>query len=143
MEEGAVQPVPRPGGGLGIGIIYKDAQKDYDHVRWATNEASAKALHTIQAEINTRAAGEVPVLVFNPLAWQRYGPDDRRCRDAFCSGQRRVGSRCAEAWCPRKCFRATARPTPYHLLLRGEGCPVARAIRCYTWSRASAPFRAT
>ena len=57
--------------GSGIGIIYKDAQKDYDDVRWATNEASAKALHTIQAEINTRAGGEVPVLVFNPLAWQR------------------------------------------------------------------------
>ena len=71
VEEGAVQPIPRPGAGSGIGIIYKDAQKDYDDVRWATNEASAKALHTIQAEINTRAAGEVPLLVFNPLAWQR------------------------------------------------------------------------
>ncbi len=57
--------------GSGIGIIYKDAQRDYDDVRWASNEASARALHTIQAEINTRAAGEVPVLVFNPLAWQR------------------------------------------------------------------------
>ena len=57
--------------GSGIGIIYKDAQKDYDDVRWATNEASAQALHTIQAEIDTRVAGEVPVLVFNPLAWQR------------------------------------------------------------------------
>ncbi len=59
--------------GSGIGIIYKDAQKDYDDVRWATDEASSHALHTIQAEINTRAAGEVPVLVFNPLAWQRSG----------------------------------------------------------------------
>src|SRR6202021_336292 len=34
--------------GSGIGIIYKDAQKDYDDVRWATNEASTHALHTIQ-----------------------------------------------------------------------------------------------
>jgi alpha-mannosidase len=59
--------------GSGIGIIYKDAQKDYDDVRWATNEASTQALHTIQAEINTRAAGEVPLMVFNPLAWQRSG----------------------------------------------------------------------
>ena len=59
--------------GSGIGIIYKDAQKDYDDVRWATDEASTHALHTIQAEINTRAAGEVPLLVFNPLAWQRSG----------------------------------------------------------------------
>jgi alpha-mannosidase len=58
--------------GSGIGIIYKDAQKDYQDVRWATDEASGKALHAIQARINTRGS-EVPVLVFNPLAWQRSG----------------------------------------------------------------------
>jgi alpha-mannosidase len=57
--------------GSGIGVIYRDAQKDYDDVRWATNEASSHALHTIQTQINTRIAGEVPLLVFNPLAWQR------------------------------------------------------------------------
>ena len=83
--------------GSGIGIIYKDAQKDYDDVRWATNEASAKALHTIQAEINTRAAGEVPVLVFNPSGLAALGSDDGGCRDAFRSGQRGVGSGRAES----------------------------------------------
>jgi len=59
--------------GSGIGIIYKDAQKDYQDVRWATDEASANALKTIQGEINTKAAGENPVLIFNPLAWERSG----------------------------------------------------------------------
>jgi len=59
--------------GSGIGIIYKDAQRDYDQVRWATDEASSKALHAIQARINTREAGNVPVLVFNALGWQRSG----------------------------------------------------------------------
>jgi len=59
--------------GSGIGIIYKDAQHDYDQVRWATDEASSKALYTIQSRVNTRAAGTVPVLVFNPLGWQRSG----------------------------------------------------------------------
>jgi alpha-mannosidase len=59
--------------GSGIGIIYKDAQKDYQDVRWATDEASSKALNTIQGEINTKAAGENPVLIFNPLAWERSG----------------------------------------------------------------------
>ena len=29
--------------GSGIGIIYKDAQKDYDVVRWSTNEISARS----------------------------------------------------------------------------------------------------
>jgi alpha-mannosidase len=59
--------------GSGIGIIYKDAQRDYDQVRWATQEASSKALQTIQSRIDTRAAGAVPILVFNPLGWERSG----------------------------------------------------------------------
>jgi alpha-mannosidase len=59
--------------GSGIGIIYKDAQKDYDQVRWETNEASTKALHTLSANVDTHTVIGVPVLVFNPLAWQRSG----------------------------------------------------------------------
>ena len=59
--------------GSGIGIIYKEAQDDFDQVRRATNEISAKALHTLAAGVNTRGAGAVPVLVFNPLAWPRSG----------------------------------------------------------------------
>ncbi|MFP5207736.1 MAG: alpha-mannosidase [Acidobacteriota bacterium] len=59
--------------GSGIGIIYKDAQRDFDQAHWATNEISAKALSAIQARIDTRAAGAVPILVFNPLGWKRSG----------------------------------------------------------------------
>jgi alpha-mannosidase len=59
--------------GSGIGIIYKEAQQDYDQVRWATNEISQKALKTLAAEVNTRVAAGVPVLVFNPVGWQRSG----------------------------------------------------------------------
>ena len=58
--------------GSGIGIIYKDAQKDYDEVRRSTNEISAQSIKTLAAGVNTQAAG-APVLVFNPLAWQRSG----------------------------------------------------------------------
>ena len=61
------------GAGSGIGIIYKDAQRDYDQVRWATEEASSKALNSLQARIDTHAAGAVPILVFNPLGWDRSG----------------------------------------------------------------------
>ncbi|HEX4488313.1 MAG TPA: glycoside hydrolase family 38 C-terminal domain-containing protein [Terriglobales bacterium] len=59
--------------GSGIGVIYKDAQHDYDVIRWTTDEASAHALHTLSAEVNTKVAtpGGVPVMVWNPLAWQR------------------------------------------------------------------------
>ncbi len=59
--------------GSGIGIIYKEAQQDYDQVRWATNEISQKALKALAAEVNTQVPGGVPVLAFNPLAWQRSG----------------------------------------------------------------------
>ena len=57
--------------GSGIGVIYKEAQKDYDQVRWATNEISNKSLTTLAAEIDTGAG--VPVAVFNSLAWPRDG----------------------------------------------------------------------
>jgi alpha-mannosidase len=58
--------------GSGIGIIYKEAQQDYDQVRWATNEVEDKSLKTIAARIDTDGKG-VPILVFNPLAWERGG----------------------------------------------------------------------
>ena len=65
--------------GSGIGVIYKDAQKDFDSVRLNTDEISANALHTLAARIDTRvgdatrAGDAVPVLIFNPLGWQRSG----------------------------------------------------------------------
>jgi alpha-mannosidase len=59
--------------GSGIAVIYRDAQKDYDQVRWSTNEISTKALKTLAARVNTETADGVPVFVFNPLAWSRSG----------------------------------------------------------------------
>jgi alpha-mannosidase len=59
--------------GSGIAVIYRDAQKDFNDVRWETNEISHKALHTVAARIDTRVASGVPVLVFNPLGWPRSG----------------------------------------------------------------------
>ena len=59
--------------GSGIGVIYKDAQKDYDQVRWSTNEISSRSLNTLAARVDTRAAEGVPVMVFNSLGWERGG----------------------------------------------------------------------
>jgi len=59
--------------GSGIGVIYKEAQAEFDQVRLETNEISANSLHTLAANVNTKAAGDVPVLVFNPLAWSHSG----------------------------------------------------------------------
>ncbi len=59
--------------GSGIGIIYKDAQRDYDQVHWATDEIDRRALGTVAARVDTRVKDGVPVMVVNPLAWQRNG----------------------------------------------------------------------
>ncbi|MGB6193164.1 MAG: glycoside hydrolase family 38 C-terminal domain-containing protein, partial [Terracidiphilus sp.] len=58
--------------GSGIGVIYKDAQKDYDVVRWSTNEIGAGALEAVDEKIDTAGAG-IPVVVYNPLGWERSG----------------------------------------------------------------------
>jgi alpha-mannosidase len=58
--------------GSGIGILYKEAQRDYDMVRLSTAEASSAALTNIAARVDTRSpAGAVPVLIFNSQAWTR------------------------------------------------------------------------
>ncbi|AXC11693.1 Alpha-mannosidase [Acidisarcina polymorpha] len=59
--------------GSGIGIIYKEAQRDYDRVRWTANETSHGALETLEAKVDTRTKAGVPVFVFNSLAWERSG----------------------------------------------------------------------
>jgi alpha-mannosidase len=57
--------------GSGIGAIYQDASRDYDVVRWTAGDASTRAFHRIASEIDTRRAPGVPVMVWNPLAWDR------------------------------------------------------------------------
>jgi alpha-mannosidase len=57
--------------GSGIGIIYKDAQRDYDVAHWIANDATASAIRTLSAEIDTRRIPGTPVIVWNPLAWKR------------------------------------------------------------------------
>ena len=61
--------------GSGIGVIYRDAQKDYDWVRWSTNEISRDALQTVSEHIDTQNKGSdlTPVVIFNPLGWERSG----------------------------------------------------------------------
>ena len=61
--------------GSGIGVIYQDAQKDYDWVRMSTDEIEAGALGTIaeQVDTNLKDPGRIPVVVFNPLSWKRSG----------------------------------------------------------------------
>ncbi len=57
--------------GSGIGVIYQDAQRDYDVVRWTARDASVRAFHRIASEIDTKASPGVPLIIWNPLAWER------------------------------------------------------------------------
>ena len=66
--------------GSGIGVIYKDAQKDFDVVRMSTQAISQNSLQTVGERVDTSAAakapGSQPVIVFNPLGWARSGDVD-------------------------------------------------------------------
>lgn len=64
--------------GSGIATIYRDAQKDYDDVKFATDAVSSAALATVAAHVNTHDEQRhehdaVPVMVWNPLGWTRNG----------------------------------------------------------------------
>jgi alpha-mannosidase len=63
--------------GSGIGVIYKDAQKDYDWVRMSTSEISTGALEAMANNADTSGGSREPqaqsIIVFNPLGWERSG----------------------------------------------------------------------
>jgi alpha-mannosidase len=58
--------------GSAVGVVYKDAERDYATVRLATGKVQADALTDLAARIDTRAPpGSIPIVVWNPLAWPR------------------------------------------------------------------------
>jgi alpha-mannosidase len=60
--------------GSGIGVIYKDAQKDYTELFHVDNEITATSLSALSAGIDTtdsKNQNSAPFLVFNPMAWPR------------------------------------------------------------------------
>ena len=56
--------------GSGIGIIYKDAQRDYTEVFHSDREITQASVDTLEAQIDTASKG-TPILVTNTLAWPR------------------------------------------------------------------------
>jgi alpha-mannosidase len=57
--------------GSGIGVIYKDAQKDYTELFHVDHEITDNALKTLSATVDTRVKNGIPVLTLNPMAWPR------------------------------------------------------------------------
>lgn len=59
--------------GSGIGVIYKEAQADYDTVFHSDRDISEDSLHTLAGGIDTRVKSGTPILLVNPLSWSRSG----------------------------------------------------------------------
>ena len=57
--------------GSGIAVIYRDAQKAYNKVFTTDQIIAEDSLSSIAAKVDTRVKGNTPILLFNPLAWQR------------------------------------------------------------------------
>jgi alpha-mannosidase len=62
--------------GSGVGILYKDAQRDYDSVHLTSDAVKTHALDDLTGYIDTLAGSvgkdaSVPIVVWNSLAWPR------------------------------------------------------------------------
>jgi alpha-mannosidase len=61
--------------GSGIGVIYKDAQKQFDVVHWTADQATHNALADIDSHIDTTGKADakagVPIVLWNTLSWKR------------------------------------------------------------------------
>ena len=57
--------------GSGIAVIYRDAQKDYTQVFRSDREITEASLKTLATHLDTQVKGDVPILVYNSLAWPR------------------------------------------------------------------------
>ena len=109
--------------GSGIGVIYKDAQNDYDQVRWSTGEITQKALRSITADVDTKVASGVPLIVYNPLAWERSGPVivDVQLPSPSASGVAVLDT--ANHVLPSQILHSDKKSNSYHLLIDVGGVP--------------------
>lgn len=57
--------------GTAIAQDYVDAQHDFDAIHRITNEASGNALKELESHIKTDTHPGVPIIVWNPLSWNR------------------------------------------------------------------------
>ncbi len=110
--------------GSGIGVIYKDAQRDYDVVQWTANDATTNALASLSGFVNTRAAaGSVPVVVYNPLAWQRDEVTTVDVTLPSASGGKVSVTDAQHAPVPTQVLSFDAAKNKYTLLLELKGVP--------------------
>ena len=106
--------------GSGIGVIYKEAQKDFDQVRWRRTRSRGRAEGDCGAGRYARGSG-VPVLVFNPSGLERGAA-------CYGVGANAVGGRAAlrcsmrKQVVPSQVLSSDAKTNTYHAADRGQRC---------------------
>jgi alpha-mannosidase len=110
--------------GSGIGVIYQEAQKDYNQVHWATNEITTRSLDTVQAHVNTHVpAGSVPVMVINPLGWERSGIAEAKVQmPSAVTGDISLVDTKGRVL-PSQVMESDKKTNTYHLLFRADDVP--------------------
>lgn len=109
--------------GSGIGTIYKEAQKDYDQVRWSTNEITSDSLKMLAARVDTHVSGGVPILVFNPLVWQRGGESEVTVQFPAGSGDEVSVLDSRDKVVPAQVLSKDPKTHTYRLLIRPDAVP--------------------
>ncbi|MHB8301677.1 MAG: alpha-mannosidase [Acidobacteriaceae bacterium] len=113
--------------GSGIGVIYKDAQKQFDVVHWTANAAARNALTDIDSHIDTTGKGEakagVPIVIWNTLSWKRADVVEAnvQMRQAQPNGISVLDANGAVV--PMQILSQDASTNSYHLLLEPKDVP--------------------
>ena len=121
--------------GSGIADIYRDAQKDFDQVRWETHEILSKALNTLAAAGGYKHAARSSGVCLQPAGMAALGAFQSTCPVALRKRPMyRFWTRMARR-CPRRSSQPTPQRTPIGLL--------AKRMTCRRWdTRSCASLRA-
>jgi alpha-mannosidase len=57
--------------GSGVANVYREAQNEYENVRLTDETLSATSLKSLASRVDTQVLGGVPLIIVNPLAWER------------------------------------------------------------------------
>ncbi len=109
--------------GSGIGVIYKDAQKQFNVIHWTANDATHHALADVDSHIDTAARSGVPVVLWNPLSWNRTDIAEATVQMPQTEPNGISIQDAAGRWVPMQVLSKDASTHTYHLLIEPKNVP--------------------